>query len=294
MLADDDPGQVSYDEVPFEAIASIISENAACATDPRAFHPGAQELRGRAATVDAADKAAWSRGTDVVGWALVEPRFCNLLFGARQPGDPVTRRAIAWGRARLAAAGAQRVRTPLVAGETWREHLLRDEGFHPADVVTHHQASLVDVKDSRDVHPGPSVAIECLGDRVEEYVALHRNGFGASYLTSERRREWMLRPDYREDLDLVAAGPSGELVGAAVSYLEERAVYIAVVVVAPEHRERGVARALVGETVNRARAAGALTLASTTGAPSMRRLLEDFGVGTVATTQWWECELPTT
>jgi ribosomal protein S18 acetylase RimI-like enzyme len=281
-----------FDSVPFEAIAALVRDNASTVTDQLGFHPSVEELRHRAATVEDPDKAVWLRDGAVEAWAVVEARFSNLLFGQRQPSGDGGQHPLAFGRQRLLAHGARHVRTPLVDGEAWREALLRDQGFAPADHVTRHEARLEDVRLGVVDRLPDGARIEPLADRVEEYVALHRRGFGASYLTVERRRDWMKRPDYRPDLDLCVADSAGRLMGAAVSYLEGSAVYLAVVVVDPEQQGRGLARALTTETVRRARAAGARELASTTGAPPLRHLLEGLGVPAVATTHWWQCALP--
>lgn len=280
--------RAAFESVSFGAVAALVAENLATATDARGFHPGAEELRRRAADVPGDDKAVWVEDGRVVAWAVVEPTFSNLLFGALPAVADVHRDVLAFGRRRLRAGGAAVVRTPVVDGEDWRADLLRAEGFAPVDRVTHHEAGLDDLRVTWAGGAGRDIRVEPLGERVEEYVDVHRQGFATTYLTPERKREWRARPDHRGDLDLCAVDAAGALLGAATTYVDGGAAYLAIVVVHPDHQGRGLARALVTASVDRLRAQGARTVASTTGAPALRHLLEDIGLATVATTHWWQ------
>ncbi|MGI8475273.1 MAG: GNAT family N-acetyltransferase [Thermomicrobiales bacterium] len=130
---------------------------------------------------------------------------------------------------------------------------------------------------------------------VDAWVDLHNAAFVDHWehvpLAVERRRQELAGPGYRTDLDRVAVAPDGSLAGFCWCHLVdyesgEREHWVRLIGVHPEHRRRGVARAMLLDALARLAAAGAadalLTVdsASPTGA---NRLYEDVGFTTEST-----------
>jgi mycothiol synthase len=73
-------------------------------------------------------------------------------------------------------------------------------------------------------------------------------------------RNAMHAPMYRRDLDIVAEAPTGEIAAFATVWYDDvtRAAYYEPVGTMPEHRRRGLAKAVIAEGMRRAKEVGAL------------------------------------
>ena len=94
---------------------------------------------------------------------------------------------------------------------------------------------------------------------VEAYATLHRRAFGSQTVTAEWRARSLLMPGYRADLDLVAVGPEGRLIGFCVGWLDDadRVGQIEPLGVDPEFQGRGISGMLLREMLQRFRSCGA-------------------------------------
>jgi mycothiol synthase len=91
-------------------------------------------------------------------------------------------------------------------------------------------------------------------------AAVHRAAFGSARHTDAACAELMRRARlYRHDLDVVAVAEGGELAAFALGWLDPEVGVgeLEPVGTAPEHRRRGLARAVSREALRRLRAAGA-------------------------------------
>jgi ribosomal protein S18 acetylase RimI-like enzyme len=107
------------------------------------------------------------------------------------------------------------------------------------------------------------------GDADDEAIAVLLNAaFGRTFHHAEEHRAFSLHaPSFRRDLDLVAVAPDGSFVSYAAACWDDtnRHAVFEPVCTHPEHRQRGLARALMLEGMRRARDLGALTIGVETG-----------------------------
>jgi mycothiol synthase len=97
-------------------------------------------------------------------------------------------------------------------------------------------------------------------------------------------------PLYRRDLDLVAVAPDGSLAGFATGWFDDvdRSVSFEPVGVAPDHRRRGVGRALMAEGLRRAQRLGATRAHVASFAPPAHALYESVGFTQYLLAERWE------
>ncbi|MCP3097888.1 GNAT family N-acetyltransferase [Myxococcus sp. K15C18031901] len=101
---------------------------------------------------------------------------------------------------------------------------------------------------------------EVLGpDEVAARALVHRRGFGSERVTTEVYARLMAAPRYQRALDLVAEAPDGSLAACVLGWLDDPHAVgeFEPVACAPEHRRRGLVRALLHEGLERMRRMGA-------------------------------------
>ncbi|ATB47760.1 GNAT family N-acetyltransferase [Corallococcus macrosporus] len=96
-------------------------------------------------------------------------------------------------------------------------------------------------------------------EEVAARALVHRRGFGTERMTTEVYARLMEAPRYQPALDLVAEAPDGSLAACALGWLDEANAVgeFEPVTCAPEHRRRGLGRALLHEGLERMRGMGA-------------------------------------
>jgi GNAT superfamily N-acetyltransferase len=123
---------------------------------------------------------------------------------------------------------------------------------------------LMNIRDVRDIEE-PSVpagyhlkTMREVGDMAKR-VAVHRAAWEPSTLTQERYAAVMSTWSYREDLDFVVEGPDGSLVASALGWYDEenRVGEFEPVGTRPDHRRKGLARAVMLFGMQRFREIGA-------------------------------------
>ncbi len=94
---------------------------------------------------------------------------------------------------------------------------------------------------------------------IESRVAAHRSAFHPSQMTVEKHRRAMASPIYRQDLDLVAVAPDGEIASYALVWFDEvnRKGLFEPVGTHADHRRRGLSRCVIQEGLCRLHALGA-------------------------------------
>jgi ribosomal protein S18 acetylase RimI-like enzyme len=90
-------------------------------------------------------------------------------------------------------------------------------------------------------------------------VAAHRSAFHPSRMTIEKHRRAMASPLYRQDLDIVAVGPDGQVASYALVWFDDvnRKGLFEPVGTHADHRRRGLSRCVIQEGLRRLRALGA-------------------------------------
>ena len=152
--------------------------------------------------------------------------------------------------------------------DTLRRQLLIDHGYKREGwVETQHYRDLA--QPIADVPTPAGFIIRPLKDGLELLERCYASGLGFHEgdikIAVENRddptwyRNIQTAPLYRRDLDLVAVAPDGSLAGFATIWYDDvtRAAAFEPVGVAPEHRRRGLGRALMEEGLRRAQWMGA-------------------------------------
>ncbi|WP_426749762.1 GNAT family N-acetyltransferase [Myxococcus sp. Y35] len=96
-------------------------------------------------------------------------------------------------------------------------------------------------------------------EEVAARALVHRRGFGTERVTTEVYARLMEAPRYQPALDLVAEAPDGTLAACALGWLDEANAVgeFEPVACAPEHRRRGLVRALLHKGLRRMHMLGA-------------------------------------
>lgn len=223
---------------------------------------------------DSADNVAlWEEGDTLLGWGAVQSPFWALDYALHPAAPPGLHEAIlAWGEARarhlLATPDgrpswfvsvferqAERRRALAAAGfadqsaaeEPWSKVLFRRDGQEPSPHVA--------------LRPGFALRPLAGADEVPAYVALHRAVFGTENMTEAWRWATLDAPGHRPEFDLVATGPSGDLVGFAIGWWWDGpggpVAQVEPFGVRADARRYGVAWALMFELLRRMADAGA-------------------------------------
>lgn len=188
-------------------------------------------------------------------WRSNTSREVDLFLFPRASAPALVPVMLEWIRATGGGtAWALASNAPLVAA-------LRTAGWGPTGGCYLHLARTLDALPERRSVPGYRVRAVRGPEEVEARAAVHRRGFGTGRVTPEVYARVMRAPGYRQDLDLVAEAEDGELAALALCWCDAATGMGALepVATAPEHRRRGLARALVVEGLWRLRDLGART-----------------------------------
>lgn len=200
---------------------------------------------------------------------------------------------IAWGEDRIgAAAGKRRLQVPIVSGSREWETLLARRGYRPAEpelLLRSH--TLEAIPEAGSPLAGYTVSHLQRADQLECWAATYRAAFAPEEMSAEVRRAIGENPLYRSDLDLIACDEVGEIVGFALAWFDPASASgtFEPLGCVPNHRRRGVSRALLIEGLHRLKGLGAQrAFVSTTRRRAPANLLyESVGFELVATSQTW-------
>jgi ribosomal protein S18 acetylase RimI-like enzyme len=176
---------------------------------------------------------------------------------------------LAWACAELEREAAGRgVALPFYAGaradDAMRIAAIEQAGFSRQDWGYVHLIRDLDKPIPVPVPPPGFVVRSLAGeDDVDAYVAAHRAAFGSANMTADWRRATFHAPRYVSDLDLVAIGPDGALVGFCVCWIMpslaagQSVAQIEPLGILPAIQRQGLGGALLAEGLLRAKALGA-------------------------------------
>lgn len=131
---------------------------------------------------------------------------------------------------------------------------------------------------------------------LEARVAAHRSAFHPSKMTVEKHRRVMTAPTYRPDLDVIAITPDNAYAAYCIVWFDPECglgVFEPVGCHA-DHRQRGLASAVIAEGMRRVRNLGAHTVAVTAfgGNTAANRLYESLGFQLVGEIHMWSKTFP--
>lgn len=132
-----------------------------------------------------------------------------------------------------------------VGEESWSQVLLARQSSSPLP-----QASLPS---------GYTLRLLAGESEIDSYITLHQAVFDPKNMTVAWRRRTLLQPEYRPDLDLVVATPTGELAAFCIGWLspDRRLAQVEPIGVASEHRRLGLGAALLAACLERMHTFGA-------------------------------------
>ncbi len=137
---------------------------------------------------------------------------------------------------------------------------LRERGFVSVGRAHNVRAqTLDDLPPSLPPPDGYAVRAFAGEKEIASRVAAHRSAFHPSRMTIEKHRRAMASPLYRQDLDLVAVAPDGQIASYALIWFDEvhRSGLFEPVGTHAAHRRRGLSRCVIQEGLRRLRALGA-------------------------------------
>ena len=220
----------------------------------------------------------WERDGEVVAWAWLMPPDAADLF-LRADLAPVDRRGLVaaigdWLVERVrwwSATAADAPETPVTRILTWAldaddalQGDLAAAGFTP-DVEPEYSMFHRRLDDDRPLPEAPlpegyRVRPVRLPEELEARVAVHREAFAPSKMTVEKHTRLLDLPGYSADHDLVVEAPDGSLAAFTLVWWDPvaRAGEFEPVGVHPEHRRRGLGRAVNVEGLRLLRRLGAI------------------------------------
>jgi ribosomal protein S18 acetylase RimI-like enzyme len=226
---------------------------------------------------------AWPSGSQVD--LLTHPQHCQLE-------DEM----LAWAETELrdsASAGEEppEIEVYAFAKDNERRELLAASGYTQTDEYHNYRTRSLETIPEQSVAEGYTLrnvgGEEDLGAR----VAVHRDAFAPSKMSVEKHRRVMESPTYRRDLDIVAVAPDGTFAAFCIVWYDEanRNGLFEPVGCHSEHRQRGLASAVMCEGMRRVRVLGAATVnvVSSGSELSANRLYDSLGFTLVDRHERW-------
>ncbi|MDX9955836.1 MAG: GNAT family N-acetyltransferase [Anaerolineae bacterium] len=240
----------------------------------------------------------------MVGYALVD-HYNNLLFEFKPQAftSEIEAEIIALGIACIQRATQEEGETLTLdascrANDTEKIAFLTRHGFEQQEGYSIYMVRPLDQPISTPQLPEGFTIRHVLGEEeVEALVALHRAAVGTEHMTVEERLAMMRVPEYKPELDLLAATPDGQLVAYCMCGIseEENAAtgrnegYTDPVGTHPDFQRRGLARALMltGLQALKQRGMDFAVLGTSGENIAMRRTAEAVGFHVESTTLWF-------
>ncbi len=195
-----------------------------------------------------------------------------------------------WFEAEAARRGCSSFTTGSFLDDERRLATLEQRGYIKAEYGDLHLLASLDDNLSEPIPPeGYSVGGLEGPHQIELRAAVHRDAWSRpgrpSAVTTEVYQRLVELPGYRQELDLVATGPDGDFVSCMNAWYDEdlRVGAFEPVGCRPEHRNKGVTRALMLEGLRRLRDLGATQaiVCTSTNNPGAQALYESSGFSVV-------------
>ena len=269
-------------------------------------YPGIADLRELVATPAVrANTRLWLDDEDrTVAFALVDS-YNNLHWelDPRGAAQGLESELVAWGEVcvRRAIADDGLPRTLDAAcreDDTERIALLEREGFLRQPIRSLRMArSLAEPIPLPHLPPGFRIRPVAGEHEAEPLVELHRTAFGTHSMTVEERLAMMRVPEYDPELDLVAVAPEGRLVAYCLCSICREEIERTgrsegstdPIATHPDHRRRGLAKALLLTGLTRLKSRGIETavLGTSSENAAMQRTAQAVGFHTRSTRLWF-------
>lgn len=184
--------------------------------------------------------------------------------------------------------GANGLSTLAAEANTSLVAMLNARGFERQENYINHHRCFLDVPLNAAPPLPDGYQVRHLASGTEEVAARvqgHRAGWQSEKMTIEHYRRLMNAPGYRPELDIVVVAPDGAFVATGNCWLDERsgAGLFEPVSTHPDHRRRGLGRALIHHGLQQLQALGGRTawVVSVARNPAATRLYERCGMAVV-------------
>src|SRR5579871_63596 len=187
----------------------------------------------------------------------------------------------------IAESRAPTLTTYATEGDAVYTALLLSRGYVREDAYyNHHYRSLDSETVEMPVVPEGYAVRYLQGEQeIESRVEGHRGGWQTQRMQVEHYRRIMQMPGYRPELDIVVVAPDGTFAATCICWLDavSRAGLFEPVSTHPEHRRRGLARAMVLYGLRQLQQLGARSawVGSASANPTATRLYESCGMRVV-------------
>ena len=191
---------------------------------------------------------------------------------------------LTWAEAQVADCGeTDEALMTLIPNSDSRTALLVDHGYVlQVGYYNYHLRQLDEPMEVPSVPEGYTVRHLRGEVEVAKRVQAHRDGWESALLTEESYRRMMQLPSYQTDLDIVVEAPDGSFAATGNCWLDEvnKVGIFEPVSTHPEHRRKGLARALMFYGMNQLRewGANAATVCSASHNPTAKSLYESCGM----------------
>ena len=142
-----------------------------------------------------------------------------------------------------------------------RNAVLRHRGYERTDSYSHYRMrSLDEPIPELSLPAGYSIRHVRGEEDLHQRVTVHRDAFAPyTNVTPDKYRAIMNAPTYRSELDLVVEAPDGSFASFCIVWYDERNIFGVFEPVGchPQHRRRGLTRALMAEELRRLKRLGA-------------------------------------
>lgn len=216
----------------------------------------------------------------LLAWAVLQTPFWALDYAYHPDVDAqdIHRQILAWALTRAQEIKDDPGGRPIWfvnvrADQTDRMRDLEQAGFARQDTVAENpwskvwmQCLPIDLLPGTVLPAGFQIRPLAGMSEVDAYVALHREAFGSTSMTSAWRQRTLRRPEYLPDLDLVVEAPQGTLAAFCILWLGRpgaeggRMGQVEPLGVGEAFRHQGLGQAILREGVRRLHAHGATSV----------------------------------
>ena len=254
------------------------------------------------------EKQLWfDSGGKLLAFALLDRHFGSLYFYLQpqlQDND-LKRQIIAWAfqQRQKAQTGQTSVRCQIREDDTATIEFLKAEGFIKQDSYTVRLIRPLDEPIPTPALPSGFTIRHGLDEhRVEDYVAMHREAFGTTYMTVEERLTFMRDPAYIPELDLIVVSPEDIFAAFCVCRIDQqenawnnlKEGWTDPIGTRPIFQRRGLARAALLVGLRQLRSYGMDTALVGTGSWNIatQRLCQSVGFRLLYNIVWYTKEMP--
>lgn len=268
------------------AVLSLVGRSRADGDTVAIFHPGGLQWWLRRIGRAGFEVAVLSEDDAIVGLALRDGS--DVIVQTDTAHVEARHELLAWVEARVRGTEQHEIFVSVAEGDDGLRSTVLARGHSPSERYGYELVSdPVDAPSAPELPPGFEI-ISLAPVLADQYVALHRAAWSRpdAPSTYDRRQHDLVTamPDFRYDLVPIVAASRGVLAAYCISWWDPRSASVEIEPLGthPDFRRKGLARAVVREVLQRARALGAryVLVWGTSANPAAKALYESAGMRT--------------